>query len=75
MLNPSDPTLGPSANSADIAQLMRGARAFGAVAFHDPGQLSPDQVFVARGYADCLPILGGGCWRDPASSVTQETMQ
>ena len=75
MLNPSDSNPLHLAISADDAQFLRGAVAFGAVAFHEGASPTPDQLRVDAGYADCLPILGGGCWRDPGSAVAKETMK
>lgn len=75
MLNPSEIQLDRSAVSADHAQILRGSGPFGAVAFKDGPVLRPDQVRFELGYADCLPIRGGGCWRDPASPATTETMR
>jgi len=75
LLNPSDLATGKWAINADIAQILRGTVAFGAVAFHEGAALGPEQVHVEPGYADCLPILGGGCWRDPDSPKTKETIR
>ena len=67
MLNPSDVNLIDRADDADHAQFLRGSFAFGAVAFCESALLGPDQVQVEARYGDCLPIIGGGYWRDPAS--------
>ena len=75
MLNPSDPNTQDSAKIADIAQILRGGGAFGAVLFHEGASPGPERVQVDLGYADCLPLLGGGVWRDPASAITAETMK
>lgn len=75
MLNPSDLQPGQRAGIAEIAQHLRGRRVFGAVAFSESSAVAPEQVRFDPGYADCLPILGGGCWRDPSSPATMETMQ
>lgn len=66
MHNPSDIQVERGAKAAGEAQFLRGRCAFGAVAFHQGVALTPDRVWYDPGYADCLPILGGGCWRDPA---------
>ena len=75
MLNPSDPNQIIRAILADRAQLLRTAPVFGAVAYHESPEISAGDVHVEHGYADCLPILAGGCWRDPDSPVTMETMR
>lgn len=72
MRNPSDPESELTAKTAGVAQLLRGSCAFGAVAYHDGSAIKPDQLVVERGYADCLPLLGGGYWREPGSETTME---
>lgn len=67
MLNRSENNL-YRAEAAEIAQLLRGYCAFGSVAFSENASLGDESVAVERGYEDCLPISGGGCWRDPAIS-------
>ena len=74
MLNRSDLNLN-RAEAAEIAQLLRGQCAFGSVAFHEDASLGDARVQVEQGYEDCLPILGGGCWRDPASPKVAEAMK
>ena len=75
MLNPSDPSSPNPAEMADVAQIWRSGGAFGAVAFYEGASPGPERVQVDLGYADCLPLLGGGVWRDPASAITAETMK
>lgn len=73
MRSPSDTNndLGPMAMVA--AQVLRGGSAFLATPYCEGGSLSPEEVQIDLGYADCLPIMGGGLWRDPASPITMET--
>ncbi|MEO0476488.1 MAG: hypothetical protein AAF085_11050 [Planctomycetota bacterium] len=61
------------AEAAEIAQLLRDGAAFGSVAFSENASIPSDGVHVEAGYDDCLPLLGGGCWRDPATLVQSET--
>ena len=75
MLNPSDVQLDSRATLADNAQLLRGRSAFGAVAFKEGVALQPDQVWFDAGYADCLPVWGGGVWRDPKQQATAEAIR
>ncbi len=72
MLSRSDQNLN-RADAAEIAQLLRGGCAFGAVAYSENACIRSEAVHVESGYDDCLPILGGGCWRDPASPNHTET--
>ena len=67
MLNQSDQDVLNRAEDAGLAQLLRGPASFGGVAFREGVALSADAVVFEAGYADCLPVLGGACWRDPAS--------
>ena len=60
MLNPSDGHAGDRATVADLAHFLRGGLAFGAVPFREGRALTPGDVKLDPGYADCLPILGGG---------------
>ena len=75
MLNRSDTGLEQGAVPADIAQFLRGGAAFGAVAFYEGASPTPDQVGFDAGYADCLPVLGGGCWRDPSTAMDKESLR
>lgn len=70
MPNPSDFNL--YATSAGPAQFVRGSTIFGTVAFQQGAVVEPGQVYLADGYADCLPILDGGYWRDPAAVQVTE---
>ena len=63
------------AEVAEIAQLLRGSGAFGSVAFSEKASFSSEAVQVKPGYDDCLPILGGGYWRDPASPTVSEMIE
>lgn len=74
MLNPSDSNLN-RAEAAEIAQMLRGYCAFGSIAFHENALLEDASVQVEQGYGDCLPILGGGYWRDPASLEAAEAVK
>lgn len=63
------------AEVAEIAQLLRGGGLFGSVAFDENASFCSEAVQVEPGYDDCLPILGGGCWRDPASPIVTESLK
>ena len=63
------------AEVAEIAQLLRGGSVFGSVAFNENASFCSEAVRVEPGYEDCLPILGGGCWRDPASPMVTESIR
>lgn len=63
------------AEAADIAQLLRGSCAFGSVAFSEKTSIPSVAVHVEPGYENCLPILGGGYWRDPACPDVLETIK
>ena len=67
-----DPNL-TRAEAAEIAQLLRDRAAFGSVAFSENAAVSGDALLIEPGYDNCLPLLGGGCWRDPATLVQTET--
>ena len=69
-----DPSL-IRAEVAEIAQLLRGGDAFGSVVFDENASFSSEDVQIEPGYSDCLPILGGGCWRDPASPIVTESLK
>jgi len=73
LLNRSDFNL-YRAEAAEIAQLLRGRCAFGSVAFSEKASIPSEAVQIEPGYDDCLPIRGGGCWRDPASPSVLETI-
>jgi len=62
------------AKDAIDAQVLRGHSVFGAVVYCESGRLGRLQVIAEQGYADCLPVLGGGFWRDPAKCVQAEVM-
>jgi len=66
LLNRSDLNPVRRAIVADPAQVLRGGAPFGGVAFRE--KLPQDAIVVqpVPGYADCLPVRGGGCWSDPA---------
>lgn len=74
MLNQSDLQFN-RADAAEIAQLLRGGDVFGSVAYSEIATYAGVVVQIERGYGDCLPILGGGCWRDPASVNDVETIE
>lgn len=74
MLNRSDLN-SDRAEAAEIAQLLRGVGAFGSVAFSEKASFDAAAVQVEPGYGDCLPIVGGGCWRDPANPADVETIK
>ena len=63
------------AEDAEIAQLLRGGGAFGSVAFSEKASITSDAVQVEPGYDDCLPIQGGGYWRDPMCPGVKETIE
>lgn len=63
------------ADVAEIAQLLRDGDVFGSVAFIENVAFAGQVVRVQPGYEDCLPIRGGGCWRDPASPPTTELLK
>lgn len=67
-----DPNL-TRAEAAEIAQLLRDGAAFGSVAFSENAAVSNDGLLIEPGYDDCLPLPGGGCWRDPTTLVHTET--
>ena len=71
MLSRSDTSL-DRAQSAAIAQILRGGGVFGAVAFSEFPSGASDAVSVEPGYADCLPNLDGSYWRDPAQALEVE---
>ena len=73
MLNRSD-TSSNRAEVAEIAQRLRGSCAFGAVAFSENTCFPSEVVRIESGYVDCLPLLNGGCWRDPASPDVAEAL-
>ena len=73
MLSRSDPNL-RRAEAAEIAQYLRGGGAFGSVAYSENASFASDAVHVEPGYADCLPLFGGGYWRDPAEPIEVETL-
>ena len=60
---------------AEIAQVLRSQQVFGAVLFYEGLALDADLVHLEPGYADCLPILGGGCYRSPETVDLTETTQ
>ena len=74
MLSRSDLNL-VRAEVAEIAQLLRGQCAFGSVAFSENASSERIAMHVEPGYDDCLPILGGGCWRDPQSPRVKESIK
>lgn len=63
------------ADVAEIAQLLRVGDVFGSVAFHEKASFTAEVVRVQPGYEDCLPIRGGGRWRDPVSPTTTELLK
>lgn len=75
MRNRSDNILLNRAIDAEVAQVLRGMGVFGAVAYHQAGGLGADQLEFEHGYADCLPVLGGGCWKDPSQADWAEALQ
>lgn len=74
MLSRSDLNLN-RAEDAVVAQLLRGCCAFGSVAFIENASFSAERLEIESGYDDCLPVMGGGCWRDPASPRGTETLK
>lgn len=73
MLSRSDSNLN-RAEAAEIAQLLRGGTAFGSVAYSENASFFSEAVRVESGYEDCLPLLRGGYWRDPAKAVDVEAL-
>lgn len=73
MLNRSDAKLN-RAEAAEAAQLLRGDAVFGAVAYSEKALLCDEAVAFAPGYDACLPLVAGGCWRDPARPIAMETI-
>lgn len=67
MLNRSETNNTNQAIDAQIAQVLRGALPFGSIAFHDGPAGEAPSAHLLPGYADCLPVIGGGCWRDPSA--------
>lgn len=74
MLNRSNFNL-DRAEAAEVAQLLRGGIAFGSVVFSEKVSFEAALIRVEPGYENCLPILGGACWRDPANLPDMETMK
>ncbi|MGB0768696.1 MAG: hypothetical protein ACPGYV_13430 [Phycisphaeraceae bacterium] len=74
MLNPSDTVEVVCADSAEAAQLLRGGGCFGAIVYIEGRLESEESIIIDAGYADCLPILSGGLWRDPVSLAATETL-
>lgn len=73
MLNRSDTSLN-RAEAAEDAQLLRGGGTFGSVAYSENASFTSGAVHVEPGYGDCLSLLGGGYWRDPAKAVEVEAL-
>jgi len=75
LLNRSEAKNTDPAIDADIAQVLRGSLTFGSIAFHEGVAVQAPSVHLLPGYADCLPVIDGGCWRDPATTDPAEVLR
>ena len=60
---------------ASEAQVLRTGAPFGIVMYYEGEAPAEELPAPDQGYADCLPVIGGVCWRDPDSIDLAEALR